>query len=66
MESVWAAIEIISLIFRYYRLYYTKIGIGTPPNNFTVQVDTGSDVMWVNCISCQRCPRRGYGGVRFF
>ncbi|KAM3345127.1 aspartic proteinase 36 isoform X1 [Capsicum galapagoense] len=44
-------------------LYYTKIGIGTPPNNFTVQVDTGSDVMWVNCISCQRCPRRGYGGM---
>lgn len=41
-------------------LYFAKIGIGTPPNNYYVQVDTGSDLTWVNCISCERCPRRGY------
>ncbi|XP_019261833.1 PREDICTED: aspartic proteinase-like protein 2 isoform X2 [Nicotiana attenuata] len=44
-------------------LYYAKIGIGTPPNNYYVQVDTGSDIMWVNCITCQECPRRGYHGL---
>ncbi|KAK4353951.1 hypothetical protein RND71_026145 [Anisodus tanguticus] len=27
------------------RLYFAKIGIGTPPNNYYVQVDTGSDIM---------------------
>ncbi|CAN4106003.1 unnamed protein product [Withania somnifera] len=44
-------------------LYFAKIGIGTPPNYYFVQVDTGSDIMWVNCIACQGCPRRGYGGL---
>ncbi|KAJ0876471.1 putative nepenthesin [Helianthus annuus] len=36
-----------------YWLYYTKIGIGTPPKEYHVQVDTGSDIMWINCIQCQ-------------
>ncbi|XP_077250239.1 aspartic proteinase 36-like isoform X4 [Tasmannia lanceolata] len=39
-------------------LYYTEIGIGTPPKNYVVQVDTGSDIMWVNCIECKRCPKK--------
>ncbi|KAJ4832092.1 hypothetical protein Tsubulata_049431 [Turnera subulata] len=38
-------------------LYYAKIGIGTPSKNYYVQVDTGSDIMWVNCIQCRECPR---------
>ncbi|KAJ6343479.1 hypothetical protein OIU76_005255 [Salix suchowensis] len=29
-------------------LYYAKIGIGTPTKDYYVQVDTGSDIMWVN------------------
>ncbi|WMV26315.1 hypothetical protein MTR67_019700 [Solanum verrucosum] len=44
-------------------LYFAEIGIGTPPNNYFVQVDTGSDIMWVNCIACQRCPKRGYRNI---
>ncbi|GAB4834982.1 hypothetical protein Ancab_033249 [Ancistrocladus abbreviatus] len=28
-----------------------------------MQVDTGSDVMWVNCIDCTECPKRGYHGI---
>ncbi|XP_023748697.3 aspartic proteinase 36 [Lactuca sativa] len=44
-------------------LYYTKIGIGTPPNEYYVQVDTGSDIMWINCIQCQGCPEKGYNGL---
>ncbi|KAH6834850.1 Eukaryotic aspartyl protease family protein [Perilla frutescens var. hirtella] len=44
-------------------LYYAKIGIGTPSKDYYVQVDTGSDITWVNCIQCRQCPRRGYHGI---
>ncbi|XP_021732669.1 aspartic proteinase-like protein 2 [Chenopodium quinoa] len=44
-------------------LYYAKMGIGTPPKNFYMQVDTGSDITWVNCIECTECPKRGYHGI---
>ncbi|CAN1345362.1 Aspartic proteinase 36, partial [Linum perenne] len=37
-------------------LYYTKIGLGTPPKDYYVQVDTGSDTLWVNCVECSKCP----------
>ncbi|RWW22390.1 hypothetical protein GW17_00013421 [Ensete ventricosum] len=39
-------------------LYFAEIGIGTPSRKYYVQVDTGSDILWVNCISCRRCPRK--------
>ncbi|KAH6757854.1 Eukaryotic aspartyl protease family protein [Perilla frutescens var. hirtella] len=39
-------------------LYYTKITIGTPPVDYHVQVDTGSDILWVNCHNCERCPTK--------
>ncbi|CAI9776397.1 unnamed protein product [Fraxinus pennsylvanica] len=41
-------------------LYYAKIGIGTPSKDYYVQVDTGSDITWVNCIQCHECPKRSY------
>ncbi|KAI5012946.1 aspartic proteinase 36-like [Hordeum vulgare subsp. vulgare] len=44
-------------------LYYTKIEIGTPPKPFHVQVDTGSDILWVNCISCDKCPHKSGIGI---
>ncbi|XP_062225359.1 aspartic proteinase 36-like isoform X2 [Phragmites australis] len=44
-------------------LYYTEIRIGTPPKRYYVQVDTGSDILWVNCISCDRCPRKSGLGI---
>uniref|UniRef100_A0A2N9GW36 Peptidase A1 domain-containing protein n=1 Tax=Fagus sylvatica TaxID=28930 RepID=A0A2N9GW36_FAGSY len=28
-------------------LYYTKVQLGSPPKEFYVQIDTGSDVLWV-------------------
>ncbi|KAG9135994.1 hypothetical protein Leryth_015848 [Lithospermum erythrorhizon] len=37
-------------------LYYTKLSIGTPPQDYYVQVDTGSDNLWINCAGCDRCP----------
>ncbi|XP_050373114.1 aspartic proteinase 36 [Argentina anserina] len=44
-------------------LYYAKIGIGTPARDYYVQVDTGSDIMWVNCIQCKDCPARSSLGI---
>ncbi|KAJ7535846.1 hypothetical protein O6H91_12G048400 [Diphasiastrum complanatum] len=44
-------------------LYYTKIDLGTPLKSYLVQVDTGSDVMWVNCKPCTGCPQKNaFGG----
>ncbi|KAI4304711.1 hypothetical protein MLD38_040186 [Melastoma candidum] len=37
-------------------LYYTKVQLGNPSRDFYVQIDTGSDVLWVNCDSCRGCP----------
>lgn len=47
------------------RLYYAKIGIGTPAKDYYVQVDTGSDIMWINCIHCKECPKKSSLGVGF-
>ncbi|CAI0398029.1 unnamed protein product [Linum tenue] len=37
-------------------LYYTRLQIGSPPKDFYVQIDTGSDVLWVSCNNCDGCP----------
>ncbi|XP_062115694.1 aspartic proteinase 36-like isoform X2 [Humulus lupulus] len=37
-------------------LYYAEIKLGSPPEKFHVQIDTGSDVLWVNCRPCIGCP----------
>ncbi|XP_043715427.1 aspartic proteinase 36-like [Telopea speciosissima] len=44
-------------------LYYTQFGIGTPSKTYYVQVDTGSDVLWVNCVGCKKCPTSSSLGV---
>ncbi|KAG6549055.1 hypothetical protein Mapa_009498 [Marchantia paleacea] len=41
----------------YVGLYYTELDIGTPSQKYYVQVDTGSDLLWINCKPCSRCPR---------
>ncbi|BBH06932.1 Eukaryotic aspartyl protease family protein, partial [Prunus dulcis] len=44
--------------FRYgIMLYYTKVKLGSPPKEFNVQIDTGSENLWVTCNSCSDCPR---------
>ncbi|KAG5515649.1 hypothetical protein RHGRI_036630 [Rhododendron griersonianum] len=37
-------------------LYFTSVQLGTPPQEFYVQIDSGSDVLWVGCNSCSGCP----------
>ncbi|KAF3452475.1 hypothetical protein FNV43_RR02908 [Rhamnella rubrinervis] len=44
-------------------LYFAKLGIGSPPKDYYVQVDTGSDLLWVNCIDCQKCPTKSDIGI---
>ncbi|KAI3900636.1 hypothetical protein MKW92_025949 [Papaver armeniacum] len=36
-------------------LYFTKLAIGSPPKDYFLYVDTGSDVLWVNCAKCGPC-----------
>ncbi|KAG6389161.1 hypothetical protein SASPL_150620 [Salvia splendens] len=46
-------------------LYFTNITIGTPPVDYHVQVDTGSNTLWVNCHDCESCPKKSKFGVEF-
>ncbi|XP_059295358.1 aspartic proteinase 36-like [Lycium ferocissimum] len=39
-------------------IYYTKVKLGSPPNEYKVVIDTGSDISWVTCSSCEDCPGR--------
>ena len=54
--------------------YFTKIGVGTPATPALMVLDTGNDVVWMQCAPCRRCyeqsgpvfdPRRSgsYGAV---
>ncbi|TQD94162.1 hypothetical protein C1H46_020210 [Malus baccata] len=45
-------------------LYIAKIGLGSPSKDFHVQVDTGSDVLWVNCAECSNCPTKNNLGFK--
>ncbi|XP_016494938.1 aspartic proteinase 36 isoform X1 [Nicotiana tabacum] len=44
-------------------LYYTKVKLGSPPREYDVQIDTGSDILWVTCRSCNNCPQTSGLGV---
>ncbi|KAB1210230.1 Aspartic proteinase-like protein 2 [Morella rubra] len=45
-------------------LYFTKVKLGSPPREFSVQIDTGSDILWVTCSSCSDCPQSIRLGVQ--
>ncbi|KAL9238831.1 hypothetical protein vseg_013204 [Gypsophila vaccaria] len=44
-------------------LYFTRVKLGTPPREYNVQIDTGSDILWITCNSCNDCPRTSGLGV---
>jgi len=35
--------------------YLTQIGLGTPEKTLTLIVDTGSDLVWTQCLACEVC-----------
>ncbi|CAM8899662.1 unnamed protein product [Rhodiola kirilowii] len=35
--------------------YFTRIGVGTPPRYLYMVLDTGSDVVWLQCAPCKKC-----------
>ncbi|OMO61841.1 Peptidase A1 [Corchorus olitorius] len=37
--------------------------IGNPSKDYYVQVDTGSDILWVNCAGCDKCPKKSDLGI---
>ncbi|KAE8704595.1 Eukaryotic aspartyl protease family protein isoform 2 [Hibiscus syriacus] len=45
-------------------LYFTKVKLGSPPREFNVQIDTGSDILWVTCSSCTDCPQSSGLGIQ--
>ncbi|CAA6658917.1 unnamed protein product [Spirodela intermedia] len=39
-------------------LYYTSIRVGNPPREYFLDVDTGSDLTWIQCDApCQSCAK---------
>ncbi|RRT57635.1 hypothetical protein B296_00044771 [Ensete ventricosum] len=45
-------------------LYFTRVKLGNPAKEFYVQIDTGSDILWVTCSSCTGCPTSSGLNVR--
>ncbi|XP_060218386.1 aspartyl protease family protein 2 [Lycium barbarum] len=35
--------------------YFTRLGVGTPPKYAYMVLDTGSDVVWIQCSPCKKC-----------
>ncbi|XP_031504766.1 aspartyl protease family protein 2-like [Nymphaea colorata] len=35
--------------------YFTRVGVGTPARPMSMVVDTGSDIVWIQCSPCRRC-----------
>ncbi|XP_054779904.1 aspartyl protease family protein 2-like [Prosopis cineraria] len=35
--------------------YFTRLGVGTPPRYVYLVLDTGSDIVWLQCSPCKRC-----------
>ncbi|KAI4986610.1 hypothetical protein ZWY2020_019240 [Hordeum vulgare] len=40
-------------------IYYTHVTLGNPPIQYSVQFDTGSNLMWVRCSPCTDCSMSG-------
>ena len=35
--------------------YFTRLGVGTPPKYVYMVLDTGSDIVWIQCAPCRKC-----------
>lgn len=48
----------IFLFFQSHRYYYVNLNIGSPPKQYDLDIDTGSDITWVQCDApCTGCTK---------
>ena len=48
-----------------YRLYYTYILVGNPPRPYYLDMDTGSDLTWIQCDApCTSCAKVMSGQIQ--
>ncbi|KAK9274942.1 hypothetical protein L1049_022198 [Liquidambar formosana] len=38
--------------------YFVRIGVGSPPRSQYMVIDSGSDIVWVQCQPCNQCYRQ--------
>ncbi|KAI4370742.1 hypothetical protein MLD38_019057 [Melastoma candidum] len=38
--------------------YFVRIGVGSPPRSQYMVIDSGSDIVWVQCQPCSQCYRQ--------
>ncbi|KAL9300961.1 putative nepenthesin [Arabidopsis thaliana] len=38
-----------------YSIYLMKLQVGTPPFEIVAEIDTGSDIIWTQCMPCPNC-----------
>ncbi|KAH7569827.1 hypothetical protein JRO89_XS05G0004900 [Xanthoceras sorbifolium] len=38
--------------------YFVRIGVGSPPRSQFVVIDSGSDIVWVQCQPCKQCYKQ--------
>ncbi|MBA0592627.1 protein ASPARTIC PROTEASE IN GUARD CELL 2 [Gossypium raimondii] len=38
--------------------YFVRIGVGSPPKSQYMVIDSGSDIVWVQCQPCNQCYRQ--------
>ncbi|XP_059635960.1 protein ASPARTIC PROTEASE IN GUARD CELL 2-like [Cornus florida] len=38
--------------------YFVRIGVGSPPKSQYMVIDSGSDIIWVQCQPCSQCYRQ--------
>jgi hypothetical protein len=41
--------------------YTMALSVGTPPQRFVAVMDTGSDLVWLNCMPCIQCINQPHG-----
>ncbi|CAM0878035.1 unnamed protein product [Alopecurus aequalis] len=44
-------------------IYYANVKLGSPAKEYSLQFDTGSDLMWVSCSSCTGCAKTNNLGI---
>ncbi|KAI3834182.1 hypothetical protein MKW92_019961 [Papaver armeniacum] len=54
-----AVLPISSAAYKGIGQYFVQLRVGTPSKKFTLIVDTGSDLTWINCrYRCKKCTSR--------